>query len=109
MRKIFEHLDFTRVGHFQSILESAGVPTLLKNQNTSSLQGEVPWTNATPQLWVVEDDDFDRAITILQEFTRDASVPVEGSNWRCDNCGEEVPANFSSCWNCQRDRADAAG
>ncbi len=23
--------------------------------------------------------------------------------WKCKNCGEEVPDNFSVCWNCQNE------
>jgi len=35
---------------------------------------------------------------------RAARVCENQNPWTCDSCGEEVPAHFDVCWNCQRER-----
>ena len=65
MRKIFEHIEFARVGHYQSILEDAGIATSIKNLGASSGSGEIPFTEVFPELWVNNDDQYDRAMELL--------------------------------------------
>lgn len=66
MKKIYENIDFTRVGYLQSILESAGIATLLKNAGTSSLSGLTAVGQCYPELWIVDDSDYDEAVAVLQ-------------------------------------------
>ena len=102
MRKVFENIDFMKVGHYQSILESSGIPTLVKNLATSSFMGDVPFAEVFPELWVMNEGDYEEAIRLLREH-RDAS-PADAQDWICALCGEEVPKEFGQCWNCQTDR-----
>ena len=105
MRKIFESIDFTRVGHYQSILESKGIQTLVKNLAASSIMGDVPFTEVFPELWVVHDEDYDNAMQILGEIHY--AQPSQAKDWRCPKCSEEVPGNFDSCWQCGALRTDS--
>ena len=66
MKKIYENIDFTRVGYLQSILESAGIATLLKNAATSSLSGLIAAGQCYPELWIMNDSEYDDAIAMLQ-------------------------------------------
>ena len=98
MRKIFEHIEFARVGHYQSILEDAGIATTIKNLGASSGSGEIPFTDVFPELWVVEDTDYDRAIGLLEPY-HDREIPEE-TRWACPSCAEELPGSFGQCWQC---------
>jgi rubrerythrin len=98
MRKIYEHYEYPRVGHFQSILEEAGIPTLIKNLDASSGAGEIPFTEVFPELWVVEDTDYDRALALLE--THQPPDPTHLGDWVCPQCGEAVEKEFGECWNC---------
>jgi hypothetical protein len=99
MRKVFEHPAAHEVGRLESILNSEGVPTVIKNQNVSSLMGEVPFAAAYPELWVLDDGDYEKALALLRDYhTRITSVL--GPDWTCAKCGEAVPSSFGSCWNC---------
>ena len=98
MRKVYEHLEYPRVGHCQAILEEAGIPTLVKNLGASVGVGEIPFTEVFPELWVVEDTDYDRAIALLKEYTTPA--PTSLGDWTCPTCGESVEKEFGECWNC---------
>ena len=66
MRKVYEHIDFARVGHFQSILETAGIGTHIKNLGAAAASGEIPFVQCYPELWVADDQDYDRALEVLQ-------------------------------------------
>ena len=99
MRKIFESIEFARVGHYQSILESRGIRTFLNNAASSSLTGEVPFSEVVPELWIVNDAEYDNALRLLREHT--TVLPSIGHDWTCPQCGEVVPKGFNQCWNCE--------
>ncbi len=97
MIKVFENFDFSRVGQMQSLLESYGIKTFLKNQYSSSVMGEVPFVEVVPQLYVLEERDLARAKQVLQ-LDLPADEPDE--NWVCAACGIDVEGTFDRCWKC---------
>ena len=105
MRKILEHIEFARVGHYQSILEGEGITAKIRNLGTSSGSGEIPFTEVYPELWVVEDAEYDRALKILEPY-HDKETPEE-SPWVCPNCSEQLPGSFGQCWQCETMRPAA--
>lgn len=109
MRKIYEHIDFARVGHYQSILESEGIRTYIKNSGASIGMGEIPFTQLFPELWVTDDADYGRALEVLRPYHQNEFE--ENPDWECPKCGEAVEGIFGECWNCQTSRpvVDPAG
>lgn len=101
MIMVFENFDFSRVGQMQSLLESNGIRTFIRNQYGSSVMGEVPFVEVVPQLFVLEDKDESRARELLKLV-----LPVEnvGDDWVCPGCGIDVEGSFSLCWQCGTDR-----
>jgi hypothetical protein len=97
MIKVFEDFNFSRVGQVQSLLESHGIRTFLKNEFGSSVVGELPFVEVVPQLFVLEEKDLARARELVSRDTADASP---GKDWTCPQCGAEVEGNFAQCWNC---------
>jgi len=97
MIKVFENFDFSRVGQMQSLLESQGIKTFMRNQYSSSVVGDLPFVEVVPQLYVLEDNDLERAIELLR-----LDLPVEdaGEDWVCPECGIDVEGNFARCWKC---------
>ncbi|GAA5483492.1 DUF2007 domain-containing protein [Haloferula sargassicola] len=105
MKKVYDNIEFARVGHFQSILESEGIATLLKNEAMSSVfRGSAGLYDLAPELWAVNDDDYERAAALLEPLLEDE--PPAGSPWICPTCGEDVSGNFDECWNCQTRRPE---
>ena len=98
MKKIFVHIEFTRVGHYQSILEDSDIRTYVKNKDSAVGMGEIPFTEVWPELWVVNDDDFDKAVNLLEEVTTALEETIEP--WECPNCHEQIEEGFGECWNC---------
>ncbi len=103
MKEIFTHPDFTRVGHCQAILEEAGIPCFIRNENSQNLLSGLPDMACQPVLCVTDDADAERAKELLRDFivTERAIESEENSaEWKCPQCGETVPGNFGSCWKC---------
>lgn len=105
MRKVYEHADYAIVGYYQTVLEEAGILTLVKNVGASMGTGEIPFTEVYPELWVMDDAEHDRAMELLSAL-REAGPPASAAEfeWTCAACGEKVEGNFGECWNCGADR-----
>lgn len=97
MIKVFEDFNFTRVGQMQSLLESHGIKTFLKNEFGSSVVGELPFVEVVPQLFVLEENDAEKARELLSAESLDHHPAAD---WTCSECGSEVEGNFSQCWKC---------
>jgi len=95
--KVFENFDFSRVGQMQSLLESQGIRTFVRNQFASSVMGEVPFVEVCPQLYILHDADLDRARQLL---LLDQPDPERTEAWICPGCGAEIEPQFAACWNC---------
>jgi len=76
MRKIYESLAFEKVGHFQSILENEGIQTLLNNEGITQAEGVVPGFDPYPELWVMKDGDYEKAIDILKRYPSNQLIEV---------------------------------
>ena len=97
MIKVFENFDFSRVGQMQSLLESHGIKTFIKNQYGSSVMGEVPFVEVVPQLYILEVRDLVRAKDLL---LLDLPAGETDEDWVCPECGVDVEGNFVNCWKC---------
>ncbi|BDS07398.1 hypothetical protein NT6N_24380 [Oceaniferula spumae] len=98
MRKIFESIDFARVGLLQSILESEGIGTLVKNYDLAATAGVIAASDCYPELWIIDEAKFEQAERIIESYNSPA--PESGSTWICFTCKNEVDSNFDACWNC---------
>ncbi|MDF2377489.1 MAG: DUF2007 domain-containing protein [Verrucomicrobiales bacterium] len=101
MKELFREPDFTTIGHYQSLLETCGIRTHVKNE-TVALMGvsEIPIPDTFPALCVVNNEDFERAWELIREHRTRNEALVE-FELRCEKCGEVSPGNFDSCWSCE--------
>ncbi|MBX2849321.1 MAG: DUF2007 domain-containing protein [Acidiferrobacterales bacterium] len=97
MQRVFTKDDRFEVNAMRALLESHGIDTLLKNEFTSSIMGEVPFFDTWPEIWVAEEDVLaaKRHITDAQN-----QIAMEKPDWHCEKCEEENPGTFELCWNC---------
>ena len=103
MKEVFVHHDPTVVGLHQSTLEQAGIECFIRNENTSASLGAgflglVQSPIFDPVLCIVDDARYDDAMALLGKAA--GPPPLPRADWRCPNCGEIVPGNFETCWNC---------
>jgi hypothetical protein len=99
MKELFREKDFTRVGYFQGILEAEGIPTFVRNQDTTTFLTEVPIPEFYPALCVMNDEDYEEAVRIIRDCIVKDSVSSE-TEVQCPKCRESNPGNFETCWAC---------
>lgn len=102
MTEVFAHPDITEVEHWRSVLEEAGIASVVRHRETHEIVPGLPDVAHPPALWVENDADAGRA----KELLRDVQNVVEGDvpEWKCPQCAETVPGNFGSCWKCETQR-----
>lgn len=96
MKKLTSAESLVTIAHYKNLLASEGIPSEIRNQHLGGIMGEMPVFETWPQLWVINDLDFDRATQLIDSV--DAESP--GPPWRCDKCGEQNEGQFAACWNC---------
>jgi len=103
MRRIYSSHDRVAVHHWRNLLESVGVRAEVRNDLLSSAMGELPPVECQAELWILNDEDAERAERIL----RDGGTAQDGrSAWRCGACGELSEPQFTQCWRCGALRGD---
>ena len=101
MKKLTSADSIVTINHYKNILESEGIPSEIRNEHLGSIIGEMPFPEVWPQLWVINDLDYDRARQLIDSDI--AAVESPSDPWKCGNCGEENEGQFSACWKCGRD------
>lgn len=79
------------------LLQAAGIEARLFNVAAQGGLGEIPFTHAYPEIWLVDAADLPRARRVFERFEQ---PPLAAPPRRCPACGEENPAAFEICWNC---------
>ena len=85
------------VAHIRNLLEVEFIDCLVKNEYLSGAAGELPPTEAWPELWVTEPRDHERARVIVANALRE---PSTSEQWTCPQCGEVSEGQFTECWKC---------
>ena len=100
MLKIYSAGNITDAYLLQSLLAEAGIETQILNEYAQGGVGELSFTQAYPELWLVNATDTAQARDIIDKFEQ-RSDPVDSHP--CPNCGESNPDSFEICWRCQTD------
>ena len=98
MKRVFVSQHLFEVEMRKERLEQAGISCTIKNQRSSGLAGEIPFTEVFPELWVIQDEDAYRARQVLDEEL--ITQPSNSGAWVCTGCGEQHERQFSECWRC---------
>ena len=101
MKLVYTHPNGIVVAQARSALELAGIESVLRNEFAAGAMGELAPIDTWPELWVVNDRDYERASRLLEQSRTDS--PEE--EWRCKRCGKYNPATVEWCWNCGTERA----
>lgn len=96
MHKLYTAANLPEAYIVLHLLTQARIEAHVFNENAQGALGEIPFTHAYPEVWLVDEADMARARDVVAGYERSS---IEG-HVRCPGCGEENPANFQSCWNC---------
>ena len=98
MHKVFSHENLAIVHSAKSLLKLNNINCFLKNEFHAS-GGHVGCEAVPIELWVVDDEQQEKAITLIED---ELAPDEEGSDWQFANCGEKNNGYFETCWNCQQ-------
>ncbi len=104
MKLVYTHENRLFVANAHNLLEQAGIHAIWKNEFASSAIGEVAPISAWPELWVLEDTDYEPATEIIRTAFATNNLP----EWVCPQCKEINEPAFELCWNCQLEKPESA-
>ncbi|RVU84675.1 DUF2007 domain-containing protein [Leucothrix sargassi] len=97
MKLVYTHENKLLVENAKNMLDLAGIESHLKNEFASGAAGDLVPTESWPEVWVLDESDYDKAVAVLQVLTD----KLTAEDWVCPNCQEANAATFEICWNCQ--------
>lgn len=96
MQRLYAAANLPEAYIVLELLRAAGIEARVFNENAQGGLGEIPFTHAYPELWVLDEADLVRARQVIAEYER-SSV---GRDVVCAACGEQNPDSFQICWHC---------
>jgi hypothetical protein len=105
MKRLFTatySIEGANIEMLKSLLEEAEIRCMIRNEYLSSAMGEVPFLEASPELWIQKEEDYLRAKAMLETW-RSARIGTT-EPWACAHCGEKIEGQFTSCWQCGEER-----
>lgn len=67
MRKLTTVPNLAQCDLLKAVLESNGIECIVRNENLSTLSGDIPFLDAMPEIWVVSDEQFEEASEVLKK------------------------------------------
>jgi hypothetical protein len=101
MIRVYSAQDSFMVANVQSVLSNQGIPSEVRTPFLAVGSGEIPFAETWTQLWILNDEDLDRATKAIDQAV--AASEATGP-WKCSSCGELVDAPFETCWQCGAER-----
>lgn len=97
MKKVYTHESLMFVHNAKHFVEEAGINCIMKNEYASGGAGDLSPFDTWPELWVVDDSDYEQAVALLQKVFEKEQQTTE---WQCPQCGETNGPAFEFCWKC---------
>lgn len=103
MKELYTSTDSSRIGLCQSVLESAGIASFVRNESSPWL-GNMMSPAVQPTLCLIDDSRYEEAVELLKPYQESSKIVL--LDWTCTKCGESNPGSFDVCWNCSAEKPD---
>ena len=101
MKKVYGSHDPIQIAQLRSLLEASHISCITRNDFLMGAAGELPVMECWPELWVIENNQHERARALIDAFLHsNGAAPA----WDCPQCAEPIDAPFSQCWRCGHER-----
>ena len=97
VKRFYAAADLIEAQLLKDLLMESGIASEIFNQNARGGTGEIPFTHVYPELWLLDENDQSRARELVDQYEH-SEIP-SGVTF-CNQCSEENPRNFASCWQC---------
>jgi hypothetical protein len=104
MTKVYSAQSALTVGNLRNLLLTEGIESEVRIPFLAAAGGDLPMTECWPQLWIVNDEDLDRAMRLIHGAREPGRETYP--SWKCLRCGEEIEGQFGACWQCGAPRSD---
>ncbi len=101
MKLLYSSPNTMLVGHVRNLLNADGIDCQLRNEFLSGGMGELPPTEAWPELWV-DEQDLATSQKLIDKYLHEPVGTLP--EWICPACGESIEGQFSACWRCGGER-----
>lgn len=103
MKKVYVCHDPLLSGFLRGVLDSNNIQCLVKNESLMGASGEIPAHETWPEIWVMDDQESALAKKLIDH----ALQPEKNlQDWQCAQCGENIEAQFTHCWQCAAARPE---
>jgi hypothetical protein len=96
LKRVFSSYSLIAAHHARNVLEAEGIRSVVRNEILSSAMGELPPAECQVEVWVLREEDAERAELAL----KNSSSSKGGPPWNCASCGEPIEGQFTQCWRC---------
>ena len=96
MRRVFIASGISEAQLVCQMLETAGVSVQVLNAHASGGLGELPATEAWPEIWVEREHQLAHARSLIRDYESAPDQTVD-----CGTCSEPNPVTFEICWHCR--------
>ena len=104
VKQVFLARDVTEAHFVRGLLESHGLDAMVRGEDLWGTRGEVPFVDAWPTVWIVDDNREDDARALVQKYeSGEVASTVGKTTWCCPRCQQEIEPQFTSCWACGAD------
>jgi hypothetical protein len=95
MRRLAQAPNIAIAQLWCDMLRDEGFETTMQRYFISSIAGDVPPDQCSPELWLTDERQYDRALLALRQIQY-----MPQRRWVCAGCRELVEGGFTQCWNC---------
>ncbi len=95
MRRLAQAPNLAIATLWTHVLRQDGIDASVQREFLAAAAGELPPDQCLPEIWVVDDRQFERAERLLSQLREQPQ-----RRWLCPACGELVEGGFEECWRC---------
>lgn len=90
------------------ILQEYGISCKILGEDLWTARGALPISQDTqPTIWIQDDSRYEQAEKLVRQYENKTLTANTGDNpWQCPNCGEEIEAQYTDCWQCGTSRPE---
>lgn len=104
MRRLTTAPNLALATLWADMLRQGGIDASVQRAYASSIAGEMPPDQCLPEVWVMDDEQFEMARTLLAELRH-----APWRHWVCPSCHEHIEGPFEQCWRCGTQMPPLAG
>jgi hypothetical protein len=103
MQRLYLARDRIEAQFLSDFLDRHLIETVILGDYLAGAAGQLP-ADIFPAVWVLEEEDLERARELLARFLSESRGEPAGAPWTCEICGETVDGGFGLCWSCGHPR-----